>query len=37
VLRLAERSGYKSYSTFSAAFKRITGLSETDWMKQCKK
>ena len=34
VLKLAERSGYKSYSTFSAAFKRITGLSVTDWMKR---
>ena len=33
--RLAERSGYHSYSTFNAAFKRITGLSVTDWMK-CK-
>ena len=33
-LRLAERSGYHSYNTFSAAFKRITGLSVTDWMKQ---
>ena len=33
-LRLAVRSGYKSYSTFSGAFKRITGLSVTDWMKR---
>ena len=33
-LRLAEQSGYHSYNTFSAAFKRITGLSVTDWMKQ---
>ena len=33
-LRLAVRSGYKSYSTFSDAFKRITGLSVTDWMKR---
>ena len=32
-LRLAERSGYHSYSTFSAAFKRITGFTVTDWMK----
>lgn len=35
VLRLAERSGYKSYSTFSAAFKKITGLSDTEWIKAC--
>ena len=33
-LRLAGQSGYHSYNTFSAAFKRITGLSVTDWMKQ---
>ena len=33
-LRLAERSGYNSYNTFSAAFKRIIGLSVTDWMKR---
>ena len=34
VLRLAEQSGYHSYNIFSAAFKRITGLSVTDWMKE---
>ena len=33
-LKLAGQCGYQSYSTFSTAFKRITGLSVTDWMKR---
>ena len=31
--QLAELSGYKSYSTFSAAFKKIMGENVTTWMK----
>ena len=29
---LAGRSGYRSYSTFSLAFKQYTGFSVTNWM-----
>ena len=32
--RLASESGYRSYSTFSLAFKQRTGLSLTAWMRQ---
>ena len=32
--RLASESGYRSYSTFSLAFKQRTGLNLTAWMRQ---
>ena len=32
--QLARESGYRSYSTFSLAFKQRTGLSVTAWMRQ---
>lgn len=31
-LVLAGRSGYRSYTTFSLAFKQYTGFSVTNWM-----
>jgi AraC-like DNA-binding protein len=33
VKQLAQESGYRSYSTFSLAFKRQTGMSVSLWMK----
>jgi AraC-like DNA-binding protein len=35
--QLAQQSGFRSYSTFSDAFKRKTGLSLTAWMKAADK
>jgi AraC-like DNA-binding protein len=32
--QLASESGYRSYSTFSLAFKQRTGQSVTAWMRQ---
>jgi AraC-like DNA-binding protein len=31
---LAQQSGFHSYITFSAAFKKFTGQTVTEWMKQ---
>jgi AraC-like DNA-binding protein len=33
IKQLAHESGYRSYNTFSDAFKRKTGLPVTAWMK----
>jgi len=30
--QLAYQSGFRSYSTFSAAFKQIMGMTATEWM-----
>ena len=32
-LQLAHQSGFRSYSTFSAAFKQIMGMTATEWMR----
>lgn len=34
VLELSQKCGYSSYSTFSTAFKRFTGITPKDWQKQ---
>jgi len=31
--QLAHQSGFRSYSTFSAAFKQIMGKTATEWMR----
>jgi AraC-like DNA-binding protein len=31
--QLANQSGFRSYSTFSAAFKQVMGMTATEWMR----
>jgi AraC-like DNA-binding protein len=33
VRQLAHRSGFRSYSTFNAAFKQSMGMTATEWMR----
>ena len=33
VLQLALQSGFRSYSTFNAAFKQSMGMTATEWMR----
>ena len=37
VQQLASQSGFRSYSTFSGAFKQMMGMTPTEWMRNLKK
>jgi AraC-like DNA-binding protein len=33
---MAHQSGFRSYNTFSVAFKKVTGMTATEWMRLTK-